>query len=193
MNKNLLYSISILILTSVLASCGGNSAPPVEGTPQAATSVSSTVSKSTSTIESPAGPSSTPDPCSSGLVEAEVQKVHKHMREFDDASILASKLPRDQVPGSVADLQRIRREAEDEEIPACLTDLKNYQVDHMNSVINTLLAFISGADTKTLEQGITIARQQHDQYTLELARLLGLTVVPATVPVLQTPEGTGTP
>jgi hypothetical protein len=119
--------------------------------------------------------------------------VHKHMREFDDASVLASKLPRDQVSGSVADLQRIRREAEDEEIPACLTNLKKYQVDHMNSVINTLLAFIDGSDTKTLEQGIGIARQQHDQYTLELARLLGLTVVPATVPVLQTPAGTGTP
>jgi len=195
MIKNLLYSISILILASVLAGCGGNRvSPPVGGITQAATSASSSpASKPTSTIESPAGPSSTPDPCSSGQVEAEVQKVHRHMREFDDASVLASKLPRDQVPDSVANLQRMRREAEDEEIPACLNNLKKYQVDHMNSVINTLLAFISGADSKTLEQGITIARQQHDQYTLELARLLGLTVVPATVPVLETPAGTETP
>jgi hypothetical protein len=194
MKKNLLYSIFILIFATVLASCEGNRvSPPVGDTPKAVTPVSSSVPKPSSTGVSPAGPTPTSDPCSTDQIEAEVQKVHKHMREFDDASVLASKLPRDQVPGSVADLQRIRREAEDEEIPACLTNLKKYQVDHMNSVINTLLAFIDGSDTKTLEQGIGIARQQHDQYTLELARLLGLTVVPATVPVLQTPAGTGTP
>jgi hypothetical protein len=114
------------------------------------------------------------------------------MREFDDASVLASKLPRDQLTDSVADLQRIRREAEDEQVPACLTNLRKYQVDHMNSVISTLLVFIGGTDTTTLEQGIAIARQQHDQYTLELARLLGLTVVPGT-PVTGTPGGTATP
>ena len=194
MNKNLLYSICILILASVLAGCGGNRvSPPVGGTAPSVTSASSPASKPTATIESTSGPSLTPDPCSTDQIEAEVQKVHKHMREFDDASVLASKLPRDQVPGSVADLQKIRREAEDQEIPACLTNLKKYQVDHMNSVIGTLLAFIDGADSKALEQGITLARQQHDQYTLELARLLGLTVVPATVPVLETPAGTGTP
>jgi hypothetical protein len=39
------------------------------------------------------------------------------MREFDDASILASKMPREQLSGSIAGLQRIRREAEDEQSP----------------------------------------------------------------------------
>ena len=194
MKKKLLYGISILILASILASCGGNPASPtVSNTSQAVTSESSPAPQPTSTVESPAVSTSTPDPCSSGQIEVEVQKVHKHMREFDDAAVLASKLPRDEVSTSVADLQRIRREAEDEQIPACLTDLKEYQVDHMNTVINTLLVFIGGADTQTLEQGITMARQQHDQYTLELARLLGLTVVPATVPVIEATAETAAP
>ena len=115
------------------------------------------------------------------------------MREFDDAAILASNLPREELSASIKDLQRIRREAEDEQIPPCLIALKTYQVQHMNSVIDTLLAFIGGTDTATLEKGITIARQQHDQYTLELASLLGITVVPATVPVISTPLETTTP
>jgi hypothetical protein len=119
--------------------------------------------------------------------------VHRHMREFDDASALAGNVPRDQLADSVAELQRIRREAEDQQVPTCLTNLRKYQVEHMNSVINTLLAFIGGSDATSLEQGLAIARQQHDQYILELARLLGLTVVPATVPVLGTPAGTATP
>jgi hypothetical protein len=63
----------------------------------------------------------------------------------------------------------------------------------MNTVIGTLVAFLGGADKAALEKSIAIAREQHDQYTLELARLLGLTVVPATVPVLGTPISTPTP
>jgi hypothetical protein len=115
------------------------------------------------------------------------------MREFDDASVLASNMPREQLSGSIADLQRIRREAEDEPVPACLTNLKTFQVQHMNSVINTLVAFVGGSDQKSLEQGIAVARQQHDQYTLELARVLGLTVVPATQATVHTPVETPTP
>jgi hypothetical protein len=137
--------------------------------------------------------STTPDPCGPGQIEAEVQNVQKHMREFDDASILASNMPREQLSTSIADLQRIRREAEDEQVPPCLINLQQYQVDHMNTVINTLIAFVGGADQKSLEQGIALARQQHDQYLLELARLLGLTVVPATEATAGTPTETPTP
>lgn len=115
------------------------------------------------------------------------------MREFDDASILASNMPREQLSGPIAELQRIRREAEDEMVPGCLLTLKTHQVEHMNSVIDTLVGFMGGTDQQTLEQGIATARQQHDDYTLELARILGLTVVPATVPVISTPEETATP
>ena len=104
------------------------------------------------------------------------------MREFDDASTLASSTPREQLNDSIANLQRIRREAEDEAVPACLTDLQKYQVDHMNTVISTLITFIGGADKQALEPGIAQAKQLHDQYTLEFARLLGLTVVPASPP-----------
>ncbi len=111
------------------------------------------------------------------------------MREFDDASTLASSTPREQLNDAIANLQRIRREAEDEPVPPCLTNLQKYQVDHMNSVISTLIAFLGGADKQTLEPGIAQAQQQHDQYTLEFARLLGLTVEPASPPpaVSETP------
>jgi hypothetical protein len=124
-------------------------------------------------------------------LEIEVQDVHRHMREFDDAAVLASNVAREDLGDSIAELQRIRRAAEDEQIPACLTQLKAYQVQHMNSVINTLIAFMSGTDQQSLDRGIAIAREQHDQYTLELARVLGLTVVAATLP--PAPSETPTP
>jgi len=198
MNKGILrLSLSILILTIVLAGCGSNptaTLPP----PPAATSTQESVSPIVST---------TPDPCLSPQIEAEVQKVQKHMREFDDASTLASNVPQAQLSDSIADLQRIRREADDEPVPACLTDLKTYQINHMNSVINTLLVFMRSSDPQAIDcvniesnteeegvcQNIAMARQQHDQYLVELARLLGLTVVPETEAAISTPTETPTP
>ena len=114
------------------------------------------------------------------------------MREFDDAALLASNTPLEQLNPTISDLQRIRRDVEDLRVPACLTTLKQYQLAHMNTVINTMLGFLSGTDTETLNQGIALARQQHDQYTLELANLLGVTVV-AAPPENIIPEDTATP
>jgi hypothetical protein len=194
MRNDFLRFVFILVLVIVLAGCGGVPVTPAAtNTEQAGPSPASATLAISSSAEPDPGSFTTPDVCSTELIEAEVQKVHRHMREFDDASILASKMPREELSEPIAGLQRIRREAEDEEIPACLISLKAHQVDHMNSVIGTLIAFIGGADRASLEQSILIAREQHDRYTLELARLLGLTVVPATVPVLGTPEGTSTP
>jgi hypothetical protein len=188
MKKEYLRFSSILVLSVFLAGCGSSPtsiAVPVTGPEETAATASQAAS--------PISPTSTPDACATGQIEAAVQKVHYHMREFDDASILASNMPREELSDSIANLQRIRREAEDEQIPGCLTNLKNYQLDHMNSVIDVLVAFIGGTDVTTLEQGIAVAREQHDQYALELARLLGITVVPATVPVINTPAQTITP
>ena len=98
------------------------------------------------------------------------------MREFDDASLLAQYTPRNQLNPSISTLQRIRRDAEDQPVPTCLVTLKQRQLAHMNTVINTFLGLLSGADEDTINQNITLARQQHDQYVMELASLLGLTV-----------------
>jgi hypothetical protein len=163
----------MLTISAVATACA--SAPPGTNAP-APTAVPPTITL-------------TPDPCAPENLNAEVQKVHKYMREFDDASSLAASRPREQLADAIADLQRIRREAEDQPTPPCLADLRTYQISHMNTVINTLIAFLGGSDQKTVDQGIALARQQHDQYTLELARLLGLTVEPATIisPATETP------
>ncbi len=184
MRQHHLFIISFFVLTFVLAGCGKTPATPTSLASEApATTEPQQPVASTATL--------TPDPCSAGQIEAEVQKVHKHMREFDDASDLASHTTRDQIGGSISDLQRIRREAEDETIPACLLNLKTYQIQHMNTVIQTFLAFKSGVDQQSINEGLTLGRQQHDQYVLEFARLLGMTIVPATAPGL--PSETPTP
>jgi len=169
----------ILALAMFLASCGSDQTPATT-VPESATA---TKEPATATV------TMTPDLCAPGQIEAEAQKVHSHLREFDDASILASYTPREQLSSAIADLQRIRREAEDEQTPPCLANLKTYQIQHMNSVIDTLIAFFQTGTEQP--EGIAIARQQHDQYTLELARVLGLPIITATAIV--TPSQTSTP
>jgi len=53
------------------------------------------------------------------------------------------------------------------------------------SIIDTMIALPGGADTQTLNQGIADAGTEHYLYTLEIARLLGITLAPVTsVPIL---------
>jgi hypothetical protein len=193
MKKQLFSILALALITMMIISACGSSEQAPTKTP-----------KPTKTSQAPATaaapfPTATPDPCSPENLPAEVEKVHKLMREFDDASLLASNTPIDQLNPSIADLQRIRRDAEDQSVPSCLTTLKQYQLAHMNTVINTMLYMLSyqgnDSDKEVLNQGIALARQQHDQYILELANVLGLTVVaaPTTAPVEGTPEAGATP
>jgi hypothetical protein len=51
-------------------------------------------------------------------------------------------------------------------------------------MIQTLLAFVGGADQEALTNGLAKARQEHELYSLEIVRLLGITLAPLTA----TPE-----
>jgi len=199
MKKFILHICSVALILIMLVSGCGSSAITPESIPTATDTAMPTL---TMTI------TMTPDLCASENIKAEVDKVHKHMREFDDAAALAASIPREQLSTPIANLQKIRRDAEDELIPPCLSKLKDYEILHMNSVINTLITFMSVNDPQAVDcveveknteeevicQSIANARQEHDQYVLELARVLGLPVVSATLlPTIEATQPTPTP
>jgi len=129
------------------------------------------------------------DPCSSENLPTTVQGLNDLMREFDDAVQLVSNTPAQQLPTIISKLQRIRRNAEDTQIPACLGQLKTHQLNHMNLMIQTLIAFVGGASKEELNAGLENARKEHDLYSLEIVRLLGITLAPVTA----TPPASSTP
>ena len=156
--------------------------------------------KATTTDTPTAAFTSTPDPCSSANLPAEVVKVHKLTREFDDYAALASNTPQAQLIQIIPDMQRVLRDAEDQVAPACLTDLKKLQLADMNTVVQTLMGFMntSAKDTAGVTQinaGIAQARNLHGQYDIEMARLLGITLVPrpTSAPGTVTPQANATP
>jgi hypothetical protein len=120
------------------------------------------------------------DPCSSANLPTTVQEINHLMREFDDASQLAPNTTAQNLPDIISNLQRIRRAAEDTQIPACLGTLKTHQLNYMNLTIQTLIAFVGGTSQEELNAGLEKARQEHDLYSLEIVRLLGITLAPIT-------------
>ena len=178
--KNRFYAIALIILIAalLLAACGQQATPVVEPT--------QTPIPATATL------TSTPDPCSQENVIVAIQAVHRLMREFDDASALSANTTREQLKPTIADLQRIRRDAEDQSVPVCLRSLKELQLTHMNTFIQTLITFMGGADQESVNQGIGLSRQLHDQYMIEMARLQGVTIpaTPSPEPTLVDPKAT---
>ncbi len=120
------------------------------------------------------------DPCTSTNLPTSVKGINDLMREFDDASQLASNLPAEQLPEVISNMQRIRRATEDIQAPACLEALKSHELNHMNIMIDTLLSFVGGADQETLKNGLAHAREEHNLYSVEIVRLLGVTLAPLT-------------
>ncbi len=137
-------------------------------------------------------PTSTPDSCDPANIPTQVARVHLLMREFDDTSLLAqTTLLQASTVNLVQDLQRIKRSAEDQVVPPCLTNLKQYELVYMNSMIEvftTALAFLNAygpnGDQKALDSLtgplLSQAWTSLQQYGTEYAKLLGLTPVPAT-------------
>ena len=130
----------------------------------------------------------TPDPCSTSNLPATIKPVNDLMRQFDDYAALASNTPQSQLVQVIPPMQAIHRAAQDQAIPGCLQTLKKNQLLYMDTSIQVLLAFESKANTSILNAGIAQAKQYHNQYTLELASLLGITVVvpPSATPGTQT-------
>jgi len=159
MKKTVLYLFPLFLL--ITSACGGE---PIATQPEAL--ITSTTN--------------TDDPCSSENLPTTVQGLNDLMREFDVASQLASSMPAQQLPDVISNLQRIRRAAEDSQIPACLGGLKTHQLNHMNLMIRTLIAFVGGASQEELNAGLENARKEHDLYSLEIVRLLGITLAPIT-------------
>lgn len=116
----------------------------------------------------------TPDPCAAENLKAAVQEVQDLQVQFEDLSAAAAKLESEELPDKILELQELLQTALNQDTPPCLETLKDHQLKHMNFVIDTLTAFAEGAEEKTIEEGIENARREHDAYTLELARLLGI-------------------
>ncbi len=154
-------------------------------------------------------PSVTPttDPCDKANIAATVKAFDQLSRQFNDAFVLAQATAASQLAPGIAQLQAIRRAAQDYDVPSCLDTLKGYQLGFMNSAIDaclTLYSSFAGAQATmtpeliqsrilAVKQSLAQAVDYNNKYTGEMGRLLGLPTPTWTPSMLETPSGTGTP
>jgi hypothetical protein len=173
-NKTLIVIAFLLIF--LFAACAGKPATPT----MVELAASATPIVATATL----------DPCSEAALPDEITKVNDLMREFDDYSRLASSTPQEQLVQVIPSLQEVRRRAESQEVPQCLADVKRLQLAHMNTVIETLIVFMGNAQAEGVNPGIAQARDLRMKYDIEIARLLGVTLVPQPTAAPVTPVPT---
>ncbi len=169
----------IIGVSLLLAACGpGNKPQPV----------TATLPDSTAAPSVPASP--TPDPCNAENLPDTVNKVNTYMRQFDNKATIASGAAQSELAKIIPDMEALRRSAGDEAIPACLAELKGYELLYMDTVIKTLHEFLGTPKANIIAADILEARKYHAQYTTELARLTGLALpaTPSSTPVTATPS-----
>jgi hypothetical protein len=139
----------------------------------------------------PAPPSTaTPDLCRPENLLLGVKPVNDLMLQFDDYATLAQRSDKSKLTFIIPNMQTIRRVAEDRNVPPCLLVLRRYQISYMDATLATLLEFQKPSPIpQTIATGIVNAQYFHQEYALELARVLGVTLAPAT----HTPTAIATP
>jgi len=188
--KKILFMNLVFAFSFALFSCGPSQAELLAQTSVAETAiVASWTDTSTSTpsltpteTETPTltpTPTPIPNPCAPENLVAAVKEIDELQIRFDELSRLASNLPRDQVSAKITEMQELFQTATDQKAPPCLEALKEHQLKHMSFVIDTLIAFIGGADKQELIKGINQAGEEHKQYVAELTSVLGITPTPS--------------
>lgn len=129
------------------------------------------------TPTTPATP--TPDLCSPDNLRLVVKPVNDLMLQFDDYAAIASRSDKSSLPLILPNMQTIRRIAQNRDVPPCLTTLHRHQLTYMDTVISTLLEFQKPSPAAAaIATSITGAQYFHQEYALELARVLGVTLTP---------------
>jgi len=198
--KYLRVGFVVLSIIAIVAAAGAFiNSPATRPTP----TITDTLIPDTPTI------TNTPDPCSNEKIADTVARFDRLSREFNDAFVLAQNTPAARLSSNIAELQRIRRDAEDFVIPVCLDELKMLQLGFMNSAIDatiTLYSNFSGDSNQqiteeqvkiavvAINQSMAAAQEYSFRYTVEMGRLLGITLTPSpTIPPSESEVVTSTP
>lgn len=120
------------------------------------------------------GPTPTPDKCSPQAVGEYYDAINHVGRRFSDALDLADTTPRMNLPSVISDLQAIRRDAEDLDVPPCAEKAKQALVSFMDKSIDGFLAFLGQKPDAVVNAAFDEASKAMDNYLTELLTLEGM-------------------
>jgi hypothetical protein len=107
-----------------------------------------------------------------------LDQIQPLARKWDDANKLASQTPRMQLAVQIANLQAVRREAQDLKPPECAKPVHDALVGSMDATIQGFLDFMSQKPDATVQVNFTKANEQMIAFTKALAVVQGLSLDP---------------
>lgn len=117
------------------------------------------------------GPTQTPDPCSASELVKYAEAIEDVSRRFDDAYNLANNTSRMSLSPVIGDLQEIRRDAQDLDVPRCALDTKTNLVNYMDAIIDAFLAFLAQEPDSVVSGRFSTASNYYGKYLKALGEM----------------------
>lgn len=111
-------------------------------------------------------------PCGAVLVSDAVSNLDTVNSHFQDVYTLASATGRGALAPVVSNMQTVKQNAEDIEVPSCLAGAKAGLVGGIDGAINGFLAFMAQKNDAFVDSIFRKAVTDLDTYTSEVARVL---------------------
>jgi hypothetical protein len=203
MSGKMWFKLSILIFTLLLAGCtspwaakansASSSSEPVESLAFLLNPPTSTVQPSNSQI-----PPGTPDPCAPENFLGEIKKINNPVLQFEQIVFIARFTPSAELIRPILELQNILWQAQIQEAPTCLAELKVRRDEYLGSVISYMVHFMGGIKPEILDTEMQTSASLRQAYEVELALITGVntpTPLPTTTATSSEPPETtpGTP
>ena len=115
----------------------------------------------------------TPDPCAPENLLEEVEKVQNLVNKFQDLAYLANFTPQTELIVPIMEMQAVRRELQQLEVPACEEAIKTASLNYMNATINYLAFFMGGESQENIDAGIQNSQVLWQGVLNEFSTLLG--------------------
>ena len=90
------------------------------------------------------------------------------LQEWDDATSVAHRTSRIALPGTLSNLQAIKRRTERLKIPECFEDAHSFLIKSMYYTIEGFLAFAGDADDIKVRQKFSLAQTSTETWLLKL-------------------------
>lgn len=116
--------------------------------------------------------------CISSTNRESLGRLNTWLAQFDDYAVLATNIVQEQVALVIPPMQAVRDHVSGEQVPACLAELKQAEIQYMDAVLTALANFKADTNTAVLSGAIQAARQYRTIYDALLLQVAGATATP---------------
>ncbi len=110
-------------------------------------------------------------PCGVNPVKEAANQLQAKAEEFSDAFNIAVSTSRISLAGPISDMQAIKRDADDIQVPACMEKARALTVEGMDHSISGMIAFMGQENDATVEGFLTLAQVRTQDATAEVGRI----------------------